>query len=291
MKKVLIFLCLGFTFHSLFAQEALADPLSQGEKLFEAMDYQGALGSFQKIYDDPSLMDYRPAAVFWLGKTYLILNDVKRADKNISYFLINYPGHALESEALYTKGRILLVLGDYEGSIGILNQFLAKYGENSFTPNSIFWIAEGTYQLGRWNEARLLYDRLLKIYPSSGKAEAAGHRVALIEWKLREEELLNLLKWSHQESMNAFDEFQRRERAFQKTLQEYETKLQELQSKDASAARIATLEAQVKALQSGVAVPVSPGFQVTNMDKLLDLKKQALDLKSFYLDWERSHGK
>ncbi|OHD13617.1 MAG: hypothetical protein A2Z96_06955 [Spirochaetes bacterium GWB1_48_6] len=192
---------------------------------------------------------------------------------------------------MYTKGRLLLVQGEYENSITIFNQFLSKYGENSFTANTIFWIAENTFQLGKFSEAKALYERLVKAYPTSPKVEPSQYRISLIEMKFREEELLNLLKWSHQESINAFDEFQRRERAFQKTLQEYETRLQELQSKDSQVARIAALEAQIKAGQGGNSLIPNAGNQVTDMDKLLELKNQALQLKSFYIDWERTHGK
>ncbi len=290
MKKFLSLVVMGFLLFPLGAQTS-SDLLTQGQASFDSQDYTSALVSFHKILSDSNLKSLQPGAYFWLGKTYFTLNDMVNAQKYLGIFLTNYPGHSLEAEGLYTKGRLLLVQGEYENSITIFNQFLSKYGENSFTANTIFWIAENTFQLGKFSEAKALYERLVKAYPTSPKVEPSQYRISLIEMKFREEELLNLLKWSHQESINAFDEFQRRERAFQKTLQEYETRLQELQSKDSQVARIAALEAQIKAGQGGNSLIPNAGNQVTDMDKLLELKNQALQLKSFYIDWERTHGK
>lgn len=267
--------------------------LEQGETYFQAGDFQAALITFQKILSDPRQKAAHPDALFWTGKTYLVLGDLSKALEALDSFLRENPSHSLVPEGVYTRARVLLAQGEYERSLREFAAFAENYGENSFTPNTLFWMGEGAYFLARYQEARTLYKRLLELYPTSSKAEAAGYRLSVVDLKLREEELLNMLQWSHQESVNAYDEYRRKELAYEKRLKEYEEEIRKLKSSDVNLSRIAELEAQVRELKGTVrtgdttASTLPEGMQ---RDRLLQLKQQALELKALYLEWERKHG-
>jgi tetratricopeptide (TPR) repeat protein len=87
---------------------------------------------------------------------------------------------------------------------------------------------ESLYFLGRLPEAEKLYKAIGERYPDSVKAEAAQYRLALIQFKYREDELLTLLKWSHEESLRTIEEFQRREKAYEQALAVYQRRFGEV---------------------------------------------------------------
>ena len=65
--------------------------------------------------------------------------------------------------------------------------------------------------LGRLDEAAAVFVELLNLYPASVKREAARFRQNEISLMYRERELLDLLKWSHEEYLRDAEDFYRRE--------------------------------------------------------------------------------
>jgi len=114
--------------------------------------------------------------------------------------------------------------------------------------------------------------------------------------KYRENELLTLLKWSHEESLRVIEEFQRREKAYEQALSVYQRRLSEagipqstktavLLPSEEQDARIQALNARIeelsRALESGTGITVSS----QGKENLLALKAEALELMAYYLDW------
>jgi hypothetical protein len=112
---------------------------------------------------------------------------------------------------------------------------------------------------------------------------------------------MKLLQWSHAESLNSSEEYQRREKAYQQSLASYQKKLLELQVTE-TGSKQTTLEdtikqkdAQIAALKlqlaGGSERVVAETADQTNLIQLLQLKSRALDLKSFYLTWKDQNAK
>jgi len=277
-----------------------ADPpsiLAQGQEAYAKGDYLGALGQFQRLVSDPEART-KPEPFFWLAKTYFAVLDTKNAALNLEYFLQNFPQDSHRTEALYLQARILYSDGDYSHAIQAFGQYLDLAPTGDQVPNALFWMAESSFALGHYDEASNLYNKILQGYPSSFKLEASRYRLSVIDLRHREEELLKLLQWSHAEAINTEEEFQRREKAYQQALTDYQKRILDLQSTDLGA-RVALLEeanrqkdAQIAALKlQGVPGTDKPAGPDTSAQvQLLTLKVRALTLKSELLEWKVSHG-
>jgi tetratricopeptide (TPR) repeat protein len=129
----------------------------------------------------------------------------------LSYYLANWPKADDRAEAIYLQGRVLHQQEEFEAAIREFQAFLAAYPASPFAANAWFWSAESLYGLGRLEEASVLYQKVIREYPTSAKVEAAQYKASLIGLTQREQELSRLLKWSHEEFLRTIEEYQRRQ--------------------------------------------------------------------------------
>ena len=302
--KRLVFVLLAFSVLSpAFSQSAitLADKiLDNGKEYYAQGDYLPALTLFQQAVADPVLRS-RPEPYLWLAKTYFAVLDPVNASLNLEYFIQNFPRDPGQTEAVYLKGRLAYALNDPEKALQAFGQFLEISPAGEQVANALFWMGESAWMLGRFDDAASFYVRIVQGYPASFKLEASRYRLAVIDLKQREEELLKLLRWSHSESMNSAEEFQRREKAYQLSLASLQKKLADVQTTD-TGAKTTSLEdtikqkdAQIAALKlqmaGGSERVVTETVDQTALINLLELKSRALDLKSFYLTWKATNEK
>ena len=197
---------------------------------------------------------------------------------------------------------------DFEPAIQVLYSYINKYPEDVYISNAFFWIGESLYSLGRFDEAEKVFQHIVNKFPASFKVEGARFRLQLIQFKFREEELVKLLKISHEEYLDTVEEFIQREKAYEQALSEYQKRLAVVLSEDLQA-ELDQLNAQVKERnvqivqleeenrmlrrqleETGTAVEASESqssrispTDTSSVIKLLNLKAEALELKEFYL--------
>lgn len=164
----------------------------------------------------------RPEGHYWLAMSKIALNELTDALKLIDSFLQVYPLHSKSGDMMYQRGRVAFMLSDYESAIKNFSSFINSSPGSDNLANAIFWSAEAAYALGRMVEAENLYRSLVENFPESVKLEAAQYRLNLVQFKYREDELLTLLKWSHEESLRVIEEFQRREKAYEQAIMAYQ---------------------------------------------------------------------
>lgn len=309
---------------ALFAQE---DILDRGIEEFQASDFSQALVEFRKLLVDPAYSGYRADAYFWIAKATMALGRLEAAEENLEYYLLNYPDHPSYVEANYQKARLLYLQQEYQSALEAFERFIDSYPGSPFVANAFYWSGEALFELGHLNRARTLFQTVVEDYPTSFRVEAARYRISVIELKRREEELLKLLRWSHEESLRALEEFQQREQTYQEALAEYQRRLANLSEDDFRAeievlraqieeltveladrdATIADLQAELQsALRAAEELSAArdaaeqrsesddPARVARRADEsvesaLLGLKADALELKEFYLDWLRDH--
>jgi outer membrane protein assembly factor BamD (BamD/ComL family) len=286
--------------------------LRAGLQAFQQEHYQQALQSFRRVIDESAAQ--APEAWFWSAKAYMATDLLDEADRALEHFLSRYPGHPLASEARYQKTRLLFLERDYENALLASYEFVRLNPGSPFVPNAYFWIGESLYSLGRLEEAERVFAKVLRDYPQSFKVEAASYRLSLIEFKKREEELLRLLKWSHEEFLRTVEEFQRREKSYEQALAAYQQRLamgaqdqkpgdtkalQELQSENSGLrGRVQLLETQAQAasVAAGEAARAASAAaekarQLADWEQALALKAEALALKeSLLLRYERTEA-
>jgi len=322
MHRSLLLIALVFVAASstvAFAQTKTEDnsqkALLQGKDFFQQGRYQDALASFRElsITSSPSQAD----ASFWVVKSLLALNKLDEAQIQLETFLKNYHSDPNAEEGTYLRGRILYLMADLLASVKSFTLFLEQYPNSTFAANAYYWLGESLLSLGQLDEAKAMFAKVTKEYASSFKAEAASYKLSLIDQRSREESLLELLKWSHQENIKNIDDFNRKEQVYQEALRSYQKKLTSLAPKDfqdelrtvqgkldaatsdrdAANDRIKQLNAQIievqKTLQKTAEELQASKQQIADLrsnrgqndeslaqrQKLLDVKEQALNLK------------
>ena len=277
--------------------------LQKGTQAFGGAQYDEALRLFRDLILDSGLESYHPAAYFWIVKSHMALGQYEDAEKNLELFLNEFPESEHYVEGSYQWGRLLFLQSEYEQAIQALQRFIGEHTDSPYVANSYFWIAESLYALGQFTDAYKIFSIVTDTFPSSFKVEAATYRKSLIELKEREQELLKLLKWSHEEYLRAVENFQRKERSYEQAIVSYQRRIANLSSQSLESevqdltVKVKGLEEdldsykrQVEVLTSQLALSGgSSGNGVGNRNvgnstaALLALKQEILDLRSFYL--------
>jgi len=254
MRKLFLFLILLlFCSMSLASQDVInQNELNEGLQYYSNGSYQQAVISFRNIILNPQLEKIHGDAYFWLAKSYFILKQYDNAERSLESFLVDYEDHSLYPEALYLKGRILFVQDELESAIQVFQGFIDSNPESELVSNAYFWVGEALYLLGSFDSSLKLFHLLIQQYPQSVKVEAANYRISLMKLKIREDELLKLLKMSHEEYLKTLEECQRKERTYQQAITAYQKKLATSEQQDAGA-EINQLRLQLKAKDREIA--------------------------------------
>lgn len=288
--------------------------LKAGITNFQNGNYAEALKPFREIIVNPNLAVHQGDAYFWITKTYISLGQYDNASKNAEFFLSNFRNHTSYHEIYYQKGRILFLQNDYDNALLSFKSFIDTFPSSPFVPNAFFWIGESLYILGHFDEAYKIFSLVIQKYPQSFRVEAAEYRVSLIELKRRENELLQLLRVSHEEYLKLLEEFEKKEKSYEQAIIEYQRKLSSLTAQDLGAQIISLTQEigqkdgqieflkkeivslqnqlsqalsaqQTQSEQSRVQAPAVPITADARTAELLRIKAEALVLKEFYLDW------
>ena len=209
--------------------EALEDEYLYGLDLFKDAKYEQASRLFKTVLFDINSTSLHGNSAYWLARTYLEMEHLSAAMEIMEEFLLNYPDNEYNLAGQYYKGRLLYLDAEYDKAIHYFSSFITAYpNDNPFQANSLFWIGESLYTLGRFEEAEEIYREILSTYPTNIKVEASKYKLSLIEYKYREEELLKLLQWSHEEFLKSSSEYDTKEKEFNQALKVYQDKLKEL---------------------------------------------------------------
>ncbi len=283
-----------------------AGQLKTGLLLFKQEKYQEAVRSFRDVIFNSEASGSQADAYYWTSRAYLAINMYEEAERNLEYFLATYPAHPLYPDALYQKGRLLYLQGDPQSSIQVLESFAAEYPDSDYLGSAYFWLGECLFSLGHLEEAARVFNKVIEEFPKSVKLEASRYRLSLIEFKKREDELLKLLNWSHEEALKSVEEFQRREKAYEQAINVYQRKLSSATAGEAAGTdsvtgvnsielerlknKIAGLEAELAALsvekggEEAAERPTEPLVEEDgNRRKTLELKEDALALRETLL--------
>ncbi len=315
MKNKLFIIFFIFVNVLVFAQ------ISNGNKIMESGlnnfsngNYTPALGDFREIVLDSNYEKLHGTAYYWIARCYMAQNLLDKAENNLDFFIQNFKENKLFPEAVYQKGRLLFRKGNYDSAIQIFYKFIESYSDHPFVSNGYFWIAESLFYLGHMEESKMIYSMIIREYPNSYKLETSKFKLSLITLKFRENELLKLIKISHEEYLKALEDFQRREKTYEQTISSYQRRLlastsddnkvvvsdmtEEIYLKDKSLVSmerkivqlnqtIINLEEQLANLASDKDVTLTTTGDADTLKsvRLLEVKNSALKLKEFYINW------
>ncbi len=211
------------------ADKKLEEEYLYALELFRDAEYAKSSFLLQQILEDPESDDLYAGAHYWIGRCALATGNLDIAADLLNFYIKEYPQHINQEDARYFAGRVLFLQGNYEQTIQYFSHAIVKNPDWTYRPLCLYWIGESLYALGRLDEAARIFQDILDEYPYSVKTEAIHYRLSLIEYRWREEELLKLLQWSHEEFLRNSEDFSKQEKIMAKTISDYEQKLQELE--------------------------------------------------------------
>ena len=81
--------------------------------------------------------------------------------------------------ALYTLARQKLDAGDGPGARQLLGEFLQKYKNDELAPNAQYWLGESLYGEGRYNDAIVEFQKVIKEHKTSDKVPDALLKIGM----------------------------------------------------------------------------------------------------------------
>jgi TolA-binding protein len=212
--------------------------LRRGLEFYQQGRWREAITELRRSQTEAVDPELKAEALYWISLSEISAKDYVGAVRDMDQLEITAPDSKRLREIPYHKGRALYYLGRYEESLLLLKLYADSLGGASLPPAgsegaarksaALYWIGECLYAMGQLDYARDVFTIVTQDYPRSAKFEASSYRLALIHQKKIEEELLNLLKWSHEESLKAIEEYQRRERSYDQALIAYQKRIAEL---------------------------------------------------------------
>jgi TolA-binding protein len=273
--------------------------LQSGLALYQEGRWREAAGELRRAEAEAVDPELKGEAYYWISLAELSSGDYRGAIRDMDALETTAPESKRLREIPYHKGRALYHLGRYDEALMLLELYAGGIGGASPPGSSaaarksaaLYWIGECLYAMGQLDYARDIFMTVSTDYPGSAKYEASSYRLGLINQKKIEEELLALLKWSHEESLRAIEEYQRRERSYDQALIAYQKRIAELLKDthipDLEAAnaqyrrQLQEAEARIRALESGLEAPPEGALPLSQEDKdrrLLFLRASAAEL-------------
>ena len=251
VKKTILFVFLIFSMlaniHSQdTGQAAFAASLRQGITHYGRGNWHEAVEALEPILVSKNNV-LAAEAHFWTAMSLFSGGEYLRSLENMETIFLFYSDYYQINELKYHKGRALFHLGFFDEAILTLNEYYNSFGPDmsldsgdlAKKSSALYWVGECLYAMGHFDRAEDAFLLITSDYPNSAKYEAAFYRIALINQKKIEAELLDLLKWSHEESLRAMEEYRHRESAYEQTILSYQNRINNLQSDT----RLAELEA------------------------------------------------
>lgn len=234
-KKIFIlYLLVLSTVYPLFSSEEDRVLFEKGQTYYSNGKYLEALYFFNELIDGGS-SEYEGDSWFWAAKSYMAAGELENAKNSLEYFLLNYPRNSNYSEGYYYKGRLLYLEEEYSKSLDLFNRFIRSSPFSPFVSNAYYWIGECLYSTGNFDEALEMFKKVVNDYPASYKFEASNYKISLIDFRFREKELLQLIRWSHEESLRELEEYRNREKNYLQTIKAYQERIIDLESGSSSA--------------------------------------------------------
>lgn len=272
------------------SQSSGIEAVRQGMEYYKQYDFRNAAVRFKAVIADPLSFEYHGDAYFWMARTHTASENYDEAAKYLEHFIKTYPDNPYHPEARYEKGRLLYLQEEYEAAVIALNEFISAHPGSEYAANAFYWAGESLFALGELKTAQGMFTTVVTKYPTSFRAEAARYRMAVIELKYREDELLKLLKWSHEEYLNSLEGKRKLEETYAEVVASYQRRIAALNTPDSQdeivrlTEEVRVLTAELETRETRTSPSGTMGELTENRLRALSAKEEALLLKEFYLD-------
>jgi len=237
MKQYSIILCLLLAAQGLSAQQygnsQYLQFFQEGSRSYSEMRMYEAAARFRSAQEISRNLNDWAQATYWVILTELALGDYGSAIRDMDELDRIAPNSSYSRDMAYHRARAYYNQGFFEDALIYFkhyNDSIPSGGNEADNRKAaaFFWMGECLYSMGQFNEAEKFYSWVIMKYPNSPKIEVSGYRIDLIKQKKIEAELLALLRWSHEESLKNSEDYQRKIRTYENTINAYQRRIAEL---------------------------------------------------------------
>jgi tetratricopeptide (TPR) repeat protein len=159
------------------------------DEYFAENDYERAAQFYRRALDQHPDTSVAEAAYFNLAKSYVEIGTPVRARESLKELLDRYPDGRLATQArwqlvnlLYEEGEKQFVLGNYEDTIEVINELLARTRNPGMSQKSRFLLGESYERLGDMEQAYQQYQKIIETdRGASGRiVERAKQKIAAL---------------------------------------------------------------------------------------------------------------
>ena len=226
-----------FTAEISIAQEGVrsqyAGRFQNGAFFYSEARWQEAAAEFRFAQEIAENQEDWEQALYWVILTELAFADYGSALRDMNDLERYAPNSVYTRDMVYHRARAYFNQGYFEDALVLFiryNESITSDDAESIDRKAaaFFWMGECLYSMGQLDEAENFYSWVISMYPTSPKVEVSSYRIDLIKQKKIENELLALLRWSHEESLRTSEEYQRRIQTYEHTLNAYQRRIAEL---------------------------------------------------------------
>ena len=157
---------------------------------FSRSDFEAAALRLRRITDSPTAEALHPKAFYRLGRTRLAQQDRVDARRIFAHVMTAFPAHQRFSDARYHRARPSFNAGQHERATVECETFIRNDPNSPFIADAWYRAGETLLALGRREEARSVFEVVIRDFPTGFRVEAAHYRSSLIDLGEREEQLL-----------------------------------------------------------------------------------------------------
>jgi tetratricopeptide (TPR) repeat protein len=219
-------------YYSGSASSVYAHRLRSGVNLYRESRWHEALNDL-RIAQDEAINDQQVSeALYWIMLAQLGVSDFEAALGSMD--LLERFGGVRLIDSTYHRGRTYYYLGRFDEAVTSLTEYIEKAGaeDKARVSAAYYWVGECFLSLGQFERAAEYFRFITEHHNGSAKYEAAVYRLSLINQKKVELELLDMIRWSHEEALKASEEYQRRERMYDQALNAYQRQIAEYQQEN-----------------------------------------------------------
>jgi len=237
MKSCSLILGLLLLAQGLAAQQAensqYLQKFQEGSRFYSEMRMYEAAAMFRSAQEISKTANDWAQATYWVILSEMALGDYGSALRDMDELDRITPKSSFARDMVYHRARAYYNQGYFEDALIYFKRYNDSVvsGDNESVDRkaaAFFWMGECLYSMGQFNEAEKFYSWVISRYPGSPKIEVSGYRIDLIKQKKIEAEILSLLRWSHEESLRNSEDYQRKIRTYENTINAYQRRIAEL---------------------------------------------------------------
>ena len=176
--------------------------LEEARNNFKQGEYERAYDIFNIIQGDLHFDILQPDILLKFAQSAIAVQDFEQAKEAIGKFIRLYPNHQLLSEVSYTNAKLLFLSQNYHRAIKSLDSYRQRFPNDLYIGSSYYLSGEAYLSIGDYQQAEAMFHRVVEDYPLSYRVDSARYALARIQLKQKEKELLDILRWNHQEYLN-----------------------------------------------------------------------------------------